>query len=64
MPEKAATLADLEDLNLADLDVSDLLEVHAVRDAVALPETGASASTSVVWRWLGYSSCAVHTEPE
>ncbi|MFY1596837.1 thiopeptide-type bacteriocin [Micromonospora sp. WMMD737] len=53
-----ATLADLEDLNLADLEVSDLLEVHAVRDAVALPETGASASTSAVWGWLGYSSCA------
>ncbi|WP_405097001.1 thiazolylpeptide-type bacteriocin [Micromonospora sp. NBC_01412] len=57
MSEKAATLADLEDLNLADLEMSDL-EVHAVRDAVALPETGASASTSVVWEWLGYSSCA------
>ncbi|MCX4471776.1 hypothetical protein C5N14_21045 [Micromonospora sp. MW-13] len=57
MSEKAATLADLEDLNLADLEMSDL-EVHAVRDAVALPETGASASTSVVWQWLGYSSCA------
>jgi len=64
MVEKAATLADLEDLDLADLDVSDLMEVHAVRDAVALPETGASASTSIVWHWLGYSSCAVNVLPQ
>ncbi|GGM20651.1 hypothetical protein GCM10011608_01570 [Micromonospora sonchi] len=58
MPEIGATLADLQDLDLSDLDVSDLAEVHLVRDSVALPETGASASTSVVWRWLGYSSCS------
>ncbi|MEU4383166.1 thiopeptide-type bacteriocin [Micromonospora echinofusca] len=58
MRDMTATLADLEDLNLADLEVSDLLEVHAVRESVALPETGASASTSAVWQWLGYSSCA------
>ncbi|WP_425874839.1 thiopeptide-type bacteriocin [Micromonospora sp. DT62] len=59
MRDMTATLADLEDLNLADLEVSDLMEVHAVRESVALPETGASASNSLVWEWLGYSSCAV-----
>lgn len=58
MPEVSATLADLQDLDLSDLDVSDLAEVHVVRDSVALPETGASASVSVVWEWLTSSSCA------
>ena len=36
---------DFGDLDLADLSF-DAVEIHAVRDAVALPETGASSSSS------------------
>lgn len=57
MPETSTAAGDLDGLDLADLDLSGL-EVHAVRDAVALPETGASASFSLVWRIVTSSSCA------
>jgi len=41
----AATLEPLDELDLGDLQLSDL-EITEVQDAMALPETGASSGVS------------------
>jgi len=50
-PTQTMTFDGLE-LDLADLDL-DLVEISAVRDAVQLPETGASSGSSS----CGSTSC-------
>ena len=47
----SATFTDNTDLNFSDIDL-DVLEIGEVRDAVAMPETGASS---------GSSSCDSHS---
>ena len=41
----SATFTDNTDLNFSDIDL-DVLEIGEVRDAVAMPETGASSGSS------------------
>ena len=47
----STTFTDNTDLNFSDIDL-DVLEIGEVRDAVAMPETGASS---------GSSSCDSHS---
>lgn len=47
----SAAFTDNTDLNFSDIDL-DVLEIGEVRDAVAMPETGASS---------GSSSCDSHS---